>query len=145
MRKIITAILMIAGLLLGGFVSSVPAQADVEADFQSVAPQYTIQDVLPQSDAEPMISGSSIFFDTIQTGIPLTIDLHNTSVTGYQYLQSYGTIRNNVAKTCPKSDDFKLMFIDAQGSWHYLEPGQCYRPGRTGRISVGIFRASYPS
>jgi hypothetical protein len=121
-KKILTALVATLALAFSGAAFVAPAQADVE----------------------PQVAGTSIYFDVIQDGIPKTIDLRNTSTTGYQYLQSYGTIRNNVAKTCPKNDNYKLMFVDSYGSWHYLAPGACYRPLRTGRISVGVFKASYP-
>ena len=118
MKKIITGIMMVLTLLFG-----VTATA--------------------QADVEPMVAGSSIDFYMIQSDIPKTIDLHNTSISGYQYLQSYNTVRNNVYKTCPKSDDFRIMWVGSDDSLHLLSPGDCFYPSQDRVYPVGIFRADY--
>lgn len=95
------------------------------------------------ADAEPLVSGSSIVFAGLQPGIPQTIDLHNTSTTGYKYLQSYLTTRNNVAKTCPKSDDFKLSWNKGPGTPnHALLPGACFWPSQPDEYRVTYLRAN---
>ena len=119
MKRILTAIALSLGLLLGGAVASAPAQAEVQ----------------------PMVSGSSTYFNAIDPSIPLTIDLKNTSTTGYKYLQSWNTTRNNVARTCPKNSDYRLSWSKPGGVNHLLAAGQCFWPSQPDLYWIGIERA----
>lgn len=119
MRKSILSAVTALGLLFGGLVSSAPAHAD----------------------AQPMIAGTSTRFDGLQVGIPKTIDLHNTSISGFKYLQEYATTRNNVAKTCPKSDDYRIQWFHPDGRNAMLAPGQCFWPSQPVTYSIHIWRA----
>lgn len=107
-------------LSFGGLVASAPAQAE---------------------EAAPMVHGSSTYFNSIDLDIPRTIDLYNTSITGYEYRQSFGTIRNNVAKTCPKNEHYRLYWFHPDGRKAILAPGQCFWPGQSVQYSIALLRA----
>jgi hypothetical protein len=93
------------------------------------------------ADAEPQVSGSSVWFQSIDSSIPKTMDLRNTSTTGYKYLQAFGTTRNNVAKTCPRDSGFEIYWSKDGGVNHVLEPGQCFWPSQPDLYWVGLQRS----
>lgn len=88
------------------------------------------------------IPGTSVTWSIRQAGIPDTVKLTNTSISGYVYQQSYQTTRNNVQKTCPPSTSYKLQ-VPAPGGMRFLAPGECRTWPTAGDRPVGLFRASY--
>jgi hypothetical protein len=122
MKKIITGIMMMLALLFGGLATSVTAQAE------------------PDSGDVTLMSGADVHFMYVEGDIPNSIDLHNTSMSGYQYLQSLGELRHFVYKTCPKSDDFRLRWSHDGGiTWTLKPAGECLVP----TVYSGTYRVSY--
>lgn len=129
MKKIITGILLVLGMLGGGLVASVPAQAEVPAVVQTQA--------TADAGAGVLDAGSQVRFTIIHAGIPATIDLYNTSNSGYQYTQSLGETRNSVEKSCPKNSNYKLEVTNPEGQTYYLSPGGCLFP------RAGLYYVAY--
>ena len=102
MKKYFAAFLAIVALAFGLAVAA-PASADVV----------------------PMEAGTSVTFEGVGIDVPQTIDLYNTSNSGYEYTQSLHTVRHNVAKVCPKNDNWFLAYYGASGNYHTAGPGQC--------------------
>jgi hypothetical protein len=100
MKKILTGALMVLALLFG---ATATAQADVE----------------------PMTSASTVLFTNVLPDVPATIDLYNTSTTGYEYTQALHTSHTNVAKVCPKNDYWFLQWTGPTGDFHSIRPGAC--------------------
>lgn len=125
MKKILTAITATLALMFGILGATAPAQA---------------------TDAETMAAGASIRFVAVQSGIPRTIDLYNTSNSGHTYQQSLGTTRNSVGKTCPKNSKYRLVVDNPDtspgaGRTHFLDPGQCFYTTYAGVHDVYLYWA----
>lgn len=131
-----SALLMTLTVAIGGVIAAGPAQA---AD--SVSTQYSITDVLPQSDAEPLVLGTTVHFYLIGAGVPATIDLYNTNTNGDQRLQPWGTERHNIVKTCPKNSNWKIAWVGHDNQFNFLNPGQCMTWSAPGTKPVGVFTA----
>lgn len=114
---IVSAVLMTVAIAFAGFAA--PAQADVE----------------------PMRTGSYVTFDYIQTDIPKTIDFHLVKVSGSFFYLSWHETLSNVKYVCPKSDDYRLGYINPSGAGDILDPGECLWPQFQGHYHVGYYRA----
>ena len=83
-------------------------------------------------------TGTSVYFNAVGVGVPRSMDLYNTSAGGYDYEQTIETTRNNVAKTCPKGENWFLFYYTPRGEYGELQPGQCLVTRLVGTYKVGV-------
>lgn len=119
MRKVLLSFVAVLGLLLGLGGATAPASADVE----------------------PQTAGSYVAFVHRGGGVPATIDLYNTSNSGYEFTQSFNTTRYNVAKVCPKNENWFLLWYGPTGSFGQRSPGTCVVLTIPGRFEFGVYSA----
>lgn len=133
MKKIITGILLVLGMLAGGMVASAPAQAEVAAVAQAA-----------DGGASTQAVNTDVSFAWLGDGVPATIDLYNTSYTGYEYLQSYQTTRHNVSVVCPKptaGDTWGLYYRNPRGTYVTMQPGDCASISLEGNYTFGVYKS----
>lgn len=112
MKKITTALIALPALLLG----SVAAGA---------------------TEASVMTSGSAVEY-RYQESVPSTLGLYNTSTTGYEYEQEFWTRRENVAKVCPKNDNYWLFWYGPTGNYGEKPNGECVILTVPGTFQFGV-------
>jgi hypothetical protein len=117
LKKIALSAALVFGTLVGGAVASAPAQADVE----------------------PMVAGTTVWFHRLGPNVPATIDLRNTTTAGNYHFQPYGTLRYNIAKTCPKPG-WRMSYVGQYGNVNILKVDQCMVWGTSGTKDVGMHR-----
>ncbi len=87
------------------------------------------------------VTGTSVEFIGRGAGVPATIDLYNTHMSGATSVQEWGAIKYDVKTTCPKNDNWKIAWLGANNNWVFADPGQCRTWTTDGRKSVYVFTA----
>lgn len=116
-RKIMTGLLMVLGLLVGGLTASTPATAQAQTVSQEVT-----------SDVAPMDYGTWVRFegnwamgDEISPNAHLRIWTMNGA---YNHI-GIGDNARNVAKVCPPDHDHRLAYVRPSGSIVDKNWGEC--------------------
>lgn len=113
-KSALLALVMALAVAVGGVTAAAPAQA---------------------------VMGTSVDFYHIGAGVPSTIDLYNTHMSGATTVQAWGTTSRDVRTTCPKNDNWKIAWVGDGGKFNFLDPGQCKTWQTDGRKDVGVFTA----
>ena len=80
---------------------------------------------------------TSVYFKSIEKGIPQSIDLYHFTAKGRMWTQSVSTTRNNAGLVCPKNGKVSLAWNEEDSSViHVLPAGQCLRA--QGHIEVSV-------
>lgn len=93
------------------------------------------------SQAVEETSGSTVDFAGVGPDVPVTIDLYNTSTTGYFYQQSLYTVRHNVQYVCPKNDNWYLSWTRDGGEQQFAADGRCVHLTVDGYFAFFVFKA----
>lgn len=128
MRKIFTATLMVMGLLLGGLVSSVPAQAMTDSN----PPVSFSSD--PSGDVS-LMAYNTVHFNARGAGAPYNI--YSYKSTG-RTTQAYGTTKTGVWKVCPIGYT-RLAFWAPNGKSGVRGVGECIVFSLSGAYSIGTY------
>lgn len=88
-------------------------------------------------NAKPAVT--SVYFKSIEKGIPQSIDLYHFTAKGRMWTQSIGKTRHNAGLVCPKNGKYSLAFGDVGSRVvEVLPAGQCLRA--QGQIEVSVLR-----
>lgn len=115
MRKILLSLLAVAGLLLGGLVSSAPATATPTAS-------------VVQSDVQPMSYGTSVFFleGNCSTGCSVeNWHIRVWTMNGAHNFLFLGQSARNVRDVCPPGANYRLMYERPSGGTVVKPYGAC--------------------
>jgi hypothetical protein len=129
LSKIVTGVLMALGLLLGGLVASVPAQAQPDVA-TAVSQPATLS-----GEVGPLVAGSTVRYTGCE-GDGCGKQIYMTNTSGARRSIFMGQYMTNVFRMCPYSIGQKLYVKTPGGTWIRLAYGECYSPGWSGNWVV---------
>lgn len=141
MRKILTSILMVLALLLGGVGAAASASAELRSPSTTVvtaeaAPVvHTVFASNPPFYAEPMVVGTQVFLrsDSVDPSW-----LKTTNTAGITRNQLQGTAVMDVYRTCANSLASKIQYSNPAGNTGTLAAGQCLVPTMRGQYAIRL-------